>query len=138
MRLVLDTNVVISGVLWQGSPSRLMRLSRTNDVALFTSPPLLSELTVTLSRRKFEWKVTSMLLTVAEILDSYTELTTSVRPAPVPRLAPDPDDDVVIGTAVTAEADFIVTGDQALISVYQYNEIQIISPAQALKMLAPI
>jgi putative PIN family toxin of toxin-antitoxin system len=44
MRLVLDTNVVVSGMLWRGAPRRLLELARTGDIQLFTSPELLSEL----------------------------------------------------------------------------------------------
>ena len=51
---------------------------------------------------------------------------------PVPRLAPDPDDDVVIGTALAAKANFVVTGDRALLSVAQYEGGRIVSVSEAL------
>ncbi len=54
----------------------------------------------------------------------------------MPRIAPDPDDDVVIGTALAANADLIVTGDAGLLSVEQYRDIRIVSVADALKSIA--
>jgi len=132
MRLVLDTNVVASALLWDGAPRRLLRVGSGEDVMLFTSTPLLVELTDILSRPKFEKKISASLLSVDQLVDLYAELVALVRPTPVPRLAPDPDDDVVIGTALAAKANFVVTGDRALLSVAQYEGGRIVSVSEAL------
>ena len=52
MRLVLDTNVVASALLWGGVPRQLLQAGRTQRVDLFTSPPLLAELADILARRE--------------------------------------------------------------------------------------
>jgi putative PIN family toxin of toxin-antitoxin system len=104
MRLVLDTNVVASALLWDGKPRRLMRAGRREDVRLFTSAPLLAELTEILLRPKFEKKIAADLLSVDQLVDLYAELAFLVRPVPVSRIAPDPDDDVVIGTALAVKS----------------------------------
>ncbi len=77
-------------------------MGRGDEIRLFTSAPLLAELTDVLSRPKFEKKIIASLLSVDELVDLYAELAALVRPNPVPRLAPVPDDDVVIGTALAA------------------------------------
>jgi putative PIN family toxin of toxin-antitoxin system len=136
VRLVLDTNVVASALLWDGSPRQLLRLARGEKATLFTSAPLLAELTDILSRRKFENKIAGSLLTVDQLVDRYAELVAMVRPSPIPRIAPDPDDDVVMGTALAAAADFVVTGDRTLLSVARYEGVRIISVSQAL-ILSP-
>lgn len=105
MRLVLDTNVVASALLWDGPPRRLFEAGRGETIRLFTSPPLLAELTDILARPKFGKKISASLLSVDQIVGLYAELAALVLPAPVPRTAPDPDDDVVIGTALAAKAD---------------------------------
>lgn len=56
MRLVLDTNVVVSALLWGGLPQLLLQAAREKRVTLITSMPLLAELTDILGRRKFEKK----------------------------------------------------------------------------------
>ena len=109
MRLVLDTNVVASALLWQGPPRQLLTLARVEDVLLFSSLPLLAELSDILSRSKFEKKISASLLTVDQLVDLYAELVALVRPVSVPHLAPDPDDDVVIGTAIAAKAEPQIT-----------------------------
>ena len=64
MRLVLDTNVVASALLWGGVPRLLLRAGREKRVELFTSTPLLAELTDILWRRKFEKKIVASTLSV--------------------------------------------------------------------------
>ena len=48
MRLVIDTNVVVSGLLWLGNPGRLLEAAALGQVTLYTSPALLAELATTL------------------------------------------------------------------------------------------
>ena len=132
MRLVLDTNVVVSALLWNGVPRRLVGIGRTNDVVLYSSLPLLAELTDVLSRSKFKDKIAASLLKVDELVDLYAELVALVRPVPTPRLAPDPDDDVVIGPALAAKADYVVTGDKGLLSVGGYDGGRIVTVNEAL------
>lgn len=133
MRLVLDTNVVASALLWGGVPRLLLQAAREKRVALFTSTPLLAELTDILGRPKFAKKIEASMLSLDQLVDRYRELTIVVRPTPVSGIAPDPDDDVVIGTALAAKADWIVTGDQPLLSVATYQGIQIVSVSEAVK-----
>lgn len=136
MRLVLDTNVVVSALLWGGLPQLLLQAAREKRVTLYTSMPLLAELTDILGRRKFEKKIEASTLSIDQIVDRYGELTSIVRPMPVSGVAPDPDDDVVIGTALAAKADWIVTGDQPLLSVVMYQGVCVVSVSEAARMIA--
>jgi putative PIN family toxin of toxin-antitoxin system len=138
MRLVLDTNVVASALLWDGTPRRLMQVGRGEGVRLFTSAPLLAELTEILLRPKFEKKIAASQLSVDQLVDLYAELAALVRPTPIPRIAPDPDDDVVIGTALSAKAHFLVTGDGPLLSVGGYKGGRIVSVSEALHLVASV
>src|SRR3989338_4777374 len=86
MRLVLDTNVVASAMLWGGSPKLMLQARREKRVELYTSTPLLAELADILGRRKFEKKIAASLLTVEQLMDRYAELAQVVRPTPTPRI----------------------------------------------------
>ena len=136
MRLVLDTNVVASAMLWGGNPKLLLQARRERRVELYTSTPLLAELTDILGRSKFEKKIAASLLTVDQLVDRYAELAQVVRPTPTPLIVSDPDDDVVIGTALAAKADLLVTGDRPLLSVEKYQGVRIVGVAEALELIA--
>lgn len=135
MRLVLDTNVVASAMLWGGNPKRLLQARREKRVELFTSVAMLAELTDILGRRKFEKKIAASLLTIDQLVDGYAELAQVMRPTPTPRIVSDPDDDVVIGTALAARADLLVTGDRGLLDVGAYQGVRIVSVAEALGII---
>lgn len=136
MRLVLDTNVVASALLWGGVPRLLLQAGRDKRVELFTSTALLAELTDILGRRKFDKKIAASNLTVDQIVDRYAALASLVRPVPTLRIAPDPDDDVVIGTALAAKADLIVTRDKPLLSLADHQGVRIVGVSHAVQILA--
>ena len=123
MRLVLDTNVVASAMLWNGTPRLLLQAARDRRVELFTSTPMLAELIDILGRRKFAKKIAASGLTVDQLVDGYAQLVALVRPVDITSVAPDPNDDVVIGTAVAARADRLVTGDKRLLLVTEYHGV---------------
>lgn len=136
MRLVLDTNVVVSALFWRGPPNQLLSLARTTEVSLYSSLPLVAELSDVLSRPKFEGKIAASLLSINQLVDLYAELVALVRPVTVPRIAPDPDDDAVIGSAISAKANLIVTFDQALLTVAEFEGGRIVSVGEALNSIA--
>ncbi len=135
MRLVIDTNVAASALLWSGTPRVLLDAAREKRVGLYTSLPLLAELTDILLRQKFEKKIAASTFSIDQLVDRYAELATLVRAEVVPRVAPDPDDDVVIGTALAARADFVVTGDLPLRKVNEYMGVRIVRVYEAIGLI---
>ena len=114
----------------------MLQAARDKRVELFTSTPLLAELTNILWRSKFEKKITASLRTINQLVDGYAELTSLVRPTPVLRIAPDPDDDVVLGTALAAKANLIVTGDLPLLSVIEYQGVRLCQVSEVLLVIS--
>ena len=114
LRLVLDTNIVVAGLLWNGPPRRLIELAIEGEaVELFSSPVLLDELAHTLGYSKFAARINSLGTSIAALVGQYSGLVSLVVPASVPRIvANDADDDHVIAAAVAARAELIVTGDR--------------------------
>ena len=137
---VLDTNVVIAGLLWAGPPhSLLLRATERQDIVLATSPVLMSELADTLALGRFRKRIANAVTSVEELVAAYRDATVIVTPREVPRVIPDDvDDDHVIAAAVAARAQYIVTGDRThLLPVGTHGEIAIISPRQCLDLLGP-
>lgn len=137
MRLVLDTNIVASGLFWGGHPARLLDAAQLGEIELCTSRPLLAELARILTRRKFAKAVAATDLSIEDLVLDYVALTTVVTPARLaPTIAADPADDQVLACALAARADWIVSGDKHLHGLGEtYRGIRIVRPAQAVATL---
>jgi len=136
VRSVLDTNTVVSGLFWDGSPSLLQDAARSGKVELYTSPALLTELARVLARRKFLASLERIGASVDELIEGYAELAQLVRPAPIaPVVLRDPDDDHVVACALAAKADLIVSGDRDLLELKAYQGIPILTAVEALARL---
>ena len=136
VRVVLDTNVVVSALIWDGPPERLLDLAVSGEIALFSSAVLLEELAGVLERRKFIAALASRDLTPAFLTRRYGAVTTLVGPMPVNRAVPaDADDDQVIAAALGAQADAIATGDGHLLALDPYRGIRILAPAAVLELV---
>ena len=137
MRLVLDTNVVVAGLLWSGPPRHLLDLAIDKAATLFTSPALLDELSRTLLYPKFAKRIEQYGTTPPALAAYYSALVTLLSPTQVPRVvAHDADDDQVLACAVVAQADLIVSGDKHLLGLGgTYQDIPIVTPAQAVQFI---
>lgn len=129
LRLVLDTNVVVAGLLWSGLPRRLLEAAAQGQVELCSSAVLLDELAHTLGYSKFDKRIEAFGTSIAALVAQYTALVSLVAPASVPRVvANDADDDQVIAAAVAARAELIVTGDRKhLLPVGSHKGIAIVT-----------
>ncbi len=132
MRLVLDTNIVVSGLIWGGVPRQLLELGRNSQARFFTSSVLLDELSNVLEREKFAALLASQNITPAFLMQRYGMLTQLVKPLPIERTVRDIDDDAVVATALTAKADVIATGDSDLLVLHPWHGLQILNATDAL------
>ena len=133
MRLVLDTNTALSGLLWGGTPGRLIDAAEAGQVELASSAALLAELQGVLSREKFARQLAKRGLTVADVFDGYAALVSIVMPAVIaPTITRDPADDQVLAAALAAQADLIVSGDAHLLDLKSFTGIEIITASQAI------
>jgi len=124
VRVLLDTNVLISAILFRGLPRSLLDRAIRGELDLVTSPALLDELERIMSDR---FHVPSELARLARSeLEILAEV---VVPDDVPAVARDPDDDQVLAAAVVGDVEAIVTGDRDLLVLETHRGIAILSPA---------
>lgn len=137
MRFVLDTNLLVSGVIATGLPRRLVDAAKAGEFELCTSEVLLTELLEVLSLGKFAQRLTQAGLTPEGIVDDLRRLVVIVAPTDVPRVVlTDPDDDHVIAAAVTGQADLIASGDKRdLLPLGSFQGIPIVTAREAVARL---
>lgn len=136
MRLVIDTNVLLSGLLWHGAPHRLIEAVRSGKVALVSSPALLAELAEVIGRAKFTAILARTGHTPQSALEEVQRMAEVVTPLPLSMpICRDPDDDEVLATAIAAQAVLIVSGDEDVLNLGQFEGIPILKPAQAVGLI---
>lgn len=102
-RLVIDTNVLVSAFLWQGTPGRVIELAGEKEVHLFTSRALLEELAATLAKKKLARYVAATSSTAEQMLRGYRRIATTVTARQLDeRVSRDADDDAVLACALAA------------------------------------
>ena len=136
-RLVLDTNVFVSGLISaRGSPAQILTAIRERRIIHLVSDPIVEEYLRVLEYpriRRFKKITDAFIADIAAYLVYQTE---RVELASTIRLSPDPDDDVFLETAVDGKASLLVTGDKAgLLSLGEVQGIPIISASEAVAQL---
>jgi putative PIN family toxin of toxin-antitoxin system len=137
VRVVLDTNVVASALLWGGTPERLIEAAGEGTLEFFTSETLLAELAGILDRTKFAAKLKQKDLSAADVVARYREIAETVATTPIEETQlRDPDDAAVLACALAARAEAIISGDADLHALGTFQGIPVLSPAEALQRIA--
>ena len=131
-RIVLDTNVIVSAFGWKGAPRIIFQKCIIGHLNLYLSPPLLLEIRRVLSYPKFHFNIDeideffSIVIETAEIVEP--ELTINL-------ISQDLSDNRVLECAVTADCEFIVSGDKHLLELKEFGDIKILTPDELIKLL---
>ncbi|MBI3148651.1 MAG: putative toxin-antitoxin system toxin component, PIN family [Betaproteobacteria bacterium] len=136
MRIVIDTNVLLSGLLWHGTPHALFDQVRAGMVELVMSPALMDEIERAIRYPKFAAILARTTRTPERILTELQALAEMVTAAPLPQpVCRDPDDDAVLACALAAHANWIVSGDDDLLALKAFQSIPIVTAALALQRI---
>ncbi len=130
MKIVCDTNVLVSGVLFNGPPRRILEQVALGKIENAISFEILAEANNVLTRPKFGLSSEQ----VTGIIETFTE--TFILVAPTERVSvvkDDPADDRILEAALAARANLIVSGDKHLLSLGTWNNVEILSPAKFLE-----
>ena len=130
-RVVIDTNVLVSALVASGKCRRLV-LKLLEEHTVILSRQMLAELADVLTRDKFNVKNSQV--------DRF--LATLVRKSKIASVVPhfkvvleDPDDNIVLNTAYTGKADYIITGDKHLLALKEFKNIEIVNVTQMLEII---
>ena len=136
IRAVLDTNIMISALLWDGLPGQILQAAFNELIEVLLTEALLNELIDTLSRNKFAAQLVQRQMTVNSIADQYRSAAIFVDPADIPKDAVrDPKDHMVLACAVGGKVDYIVSGDNDLLVIGSYGGVAIVPPDLFLQRL---
>ena len=132
MLIVLDTNVIVSGVLWGGKPGQLLQVCIDEKVMNHTSPDIIKELERVLTYSKFQLTEGE----IVKIVNLVLNFSKVIRPeGKIDIIDEDPGDNKYLECAVAAKANYIVSGDKHLLSLDTFGKIKMVKPSEVLKLL---
>jgi putative PIN family toxin of toxin-antitoxin system len=133
---VLDTNIIVSGLLWGGVPGQVFLAAEQGIFTTLLTDTLLAETMLVLSRDKFVSVVQSRGIVLTQFRQKYAAASEIVEPAEIPPGAVrDPKDSMVLACAIGGQADFIVSGDKDLLNLLNYRYTPILTAAQFIERL---
>ena len=125
MRIILDTNVLVSGIFFSGPPSEILKAWRDGEVKLVLTPAIIDEYVrvASLLANKFSGiKITPILTLIIANSDI-------IHPPPFPNeICEDPDDDKFLACALASESSTIVSGDKHLLKLSGFRGLEILTP----------
>ncbi len=133
LKVVLDTNILVSAILFQGKPGKILELVLDKQIVAITSKILLSELQETLVK-KFNFSEEK----IKQIDHKITKSFILVYPTEQISVQKDADNNRVLEAAVEGKCSFIVTGDKELLELGLYKSVKILTADQFLKILEQV
>lgn len=116
MKIVFDTNVIISALLWTGDSHQILKMAGKGEIVICTTPKIIEEL--------------------EESFVNLVELYPNTYIYPV--VKEDPSDDKFLACAKYTNASYIISGDKHLLKLKSYSGISIVEPSAFLKKITKI
>ena len=138
MKVVIDTNVWLSALLWGGQPNLIIQLIEQKQIQAISSENILTELTDILQKPKLQKRLDRLRITAEEIVIIAKILMTLVviEEVIIPELR-DPKDQMVLATAISGNAKIVISGDKDLLVLHPYGNISILLPQEFLARYFP-
>jgi putative PIN family toxin of toxin-antitoxin system len=140
MKVVVDSNVAVAGLLWEGPPNQILKWARQGFVNLLACHETVRELGRILQIQKFQPRLSTLGVSADEVCAYYMNLVSFVpSPKRIPdRIRDDPFDKMFVGLASEYGAQLIVTGDSHLLELRSHKGIQIVTPRDACKVVETV
>jgi putative PIN family toxin of toxin-antitoxin system len=137
MKVVVDTNVAVSGLLWEGPPNDILKWARDGVLVLVACQETVKELARILQYTKFQSRLSMIGMSADEVTAYYMNLVRFVpNPKELPKVIPeDPLDNLFLALASESKAQLIVSGDHHLLGLASHRGIQIVTPNEACKVI---
>ena len=136
MKAVLDTNVIISGLLWKKTIKALFDLADSHKITICLTPKIIDEVFKVLSYPRIHKQLDFVGLTTIEIINYLLQISELYPDLDLEISLQDTSDKIFLGAAVASNAKYIITGDYHLLSLKKFRGIKIINPRQFLEEIS--
>ncbi|GHV90094.1 hypothetical protein AGMMS50268_05970 [Spirochaetia bacterium] len=127
MKVVIDVNIFVSSFLWEGNPKKVVERAIEGIDELYITQEILEQISEVLNRPKFNADKESVKYYMKLIEEMANELISGIKTQNGSR---DVDDNIILECGITGNVDYIITGDDDLLVLKEFNGIKIVTPKE--------
>ena len=135
MKVVLDTNIWLSGIFWNGEASKIIEKAEKKDIQIIISEDILSEIINVLNREsKFQKHILNLKSGIEDLLRTILSISTLIETkTKLDIIKADPKDNIILEAAIEGKVEYIISYDNHILNMIEFRGIKIISPGEFLK-----
>ncbi|MFA5050340.1 MAG: putative toxin-antitoxin system toxin component, PIN family [Candidatus Micrarchaeia archaeon] len=136
LKVTLDTNILVSGTFWEGEAFKIIQLIEQKKIECYLSKAILEEYNKVLHSEEILEKVSEHHLKIKSAIIKVIEICSIVDPKTrIVVVDEDPDDNKILECAVEAKVNYIVSYDEHLLKLKEFEGIKIVLPKELLKIV---
>ena len=137
MRIVLDTNVWLSAVFWDGEANKIINKAINEKIKIIITKEILSEIAEVLNREaKFQKFIKDKKTKIGNLIRTILSFSILIETkSKIELIKQDPDDNIILEAALDGKADYILSYDKHLLNMLEFRKIKILEPREFLKLL---
>lgn len=136
MNIVIDSNIWISGIFWNGKPKDLLKILEKDILSCYICKEMIDEISEVIKRDFFKNRIIFLGLTRENIIKQIIELNKIIEiNGNLNVIEDDPDDNIILETAIKSKSEFLISGDNHLLKLKNYNNVKILSCKDFIDML---
>ncbi|GHU34803.1 hypothetical protein FACS1894172_15600 [Spirochaetia bacterium] len=132
MKVVIDSNIFVSSFFWKGSPRKIVNRAIEGIDELYITQKILDEISEVVNRPKFNTDKDGVKYYLKSIEEIANELISNIK---IQNGSRDVDNTIILECGITGNVDYIITGDDDLLVLKEFNRIKIITPKEYLEIV---
>ena len=136
MKVVLDTNVQLSAIVWRGEATKIIDARINREVEIIITKEILSEIVDILNRTRFKEFIENKQEKIEDLIRVILSISTFIETkTKLDVVKKDPKDNIILEAGLDAKGDYIISYDDHLINMIEFNRIKILTPTEFLKLI---
>jgi uncharacterized protein len=136
MKVVLDTNVWLSGIIWNGEADKIIEKAEKKEIEIIISEDILTEIVNVLNREsKFHKHIENLQTSIEDLVRTILSLSTIINTKiKIDIIKSDPKDNIILEAAIEGKVKYIISYDNHILNMLEFRGIKIISPTDFLNL----
>lgn len=136
MKVVLDTNIWLSAIVWHGEANKIIEAGLNKKIKITITQEILSEIADVLNREKFHDFIENKKEKIEDIIRVILSFSTLIETkTKIELIKDDPKDNIILEAASDGKVNYIISYDKHLLNMIEFNKIKIITPGDFLKLI---